>query len=52
MAIVAVTDVGMLFLRNPHGISHNPDELVSAGDMERGIQALAETVPHLAAEPR
>ena len=52
MALGGVTDVGMLFLRNPDGISHHPDESVAAGDVQRGIQALAETVLHLAAEPR
>ncbi|WP_249354021.1 Zn-dependent hydrolase [Microbacterium sp. 2FI] len=51
MAIGAVTDVGMLFLRNPDGISHHPDEAVAAGDVARGIQALAEAVLHRAAEP-
>ena len=51
MAIGAVTDVGMLFLRNPDGISHHPDEAVSTGDVELGIRALAESVLHLAAEP-
>ncbi|WP_425561366.1 Zn-dependent hydrolase [Microbacterium pumilum] len=51
MAIGAVTDVGMLFLRNPDGISHHPDEAVSTGDVELGIRALAEAVLHLAAEP-
>ena len=52
MAMGAVTDVGMLFLRNPDGISHHPDEAVSGDDVERGIRALAEAVAHLAAEPR
>ncbi|MET0673526.1 MAG: allantoate amidohydrolase [Microbacterium pygmaeum] len=52
MAIGSITDVGMLFLRNPDGISHHPDELVSAGDVALGIRALAESVLHLAAEPR
>nr|WP_315268485.1 allantoate amidohydrolase [Microbacterium lemovicicum] len=52
MAMGAVTDVGMLFLRNPDGISHHPDEAVSGDDVERGIRALAEAVTHLAAEPR
>ncbi len=52
MAIGAITDVGMLFLRNPDGISHHPDEAVSAGDVALGIRALAESVLHLAAEPR
>jgi allantoate deiminase len=52
MAIGAITDVGMLFLRNPDGISHHPDEAVSAGDVALGIRALTESVLHLAAEPR
>ncbi|MFH8251692.1 allantoate amidohydrolase [Microbacterium sp. B2969] len=51
MAIGAITDVGMLFLRNPDGISHHPDESVSAADVGLGIRALAEAVLHLAAEP-
>lgn len=44
MALGAVTDVGMLFLRNPDGVSHHPDESVSAGDVAHGIRALAEAV--------
>lgn len=44
MALGAVTDVGMLFLRNPEGISHHPNESVSAGDVAHGIRALAEAV--------
>lgn len=52
MALGAIADVGMLFLRNPDGISHHPDEGVSAGDVAHGIRALAESVLHLAAEPR
>jgi len=52
MAIGAITDVGMLFLRNPDGISHHPDEAVSAADVAVGIHALTESVLHLAAEPR
>ena len=52
MAMGAITDVGMLFLRNHDGISHHPDESVSADDVAAGIRALAESVLHLAAEPR
>lgn len=52
MAIGAITDIGMLFLRNPEGISHHPDESVSAADVALGIRALAESVLHLAQEPR
>ncbi len=51
MAIGSIADVGMLFLRNPDGISHHPDEDVSVADVARGIRALAESVLHLAAEP-
>ena len=50
MAIAEVTDVGMLFLRNPGGISHHPDEAVTVADVALGIQAFAEAVLHLAAE--
>lgn len=50
MAMSSVADVGMLFLRNPDGISHHPDELVSAGDVALGIRALAESVLQLAAD--
>jgi allantoate deiminase len=50
MAIGAITGVGMLFLRNPDGISHHPDESVSVADVARGIQALAESVLQLAAD--
>jgi allantoate deiminase len=49
MAIGELTGVGMLFLRNPDGISHHPDEAVSVGDVARGIQAFAESVLQLAA---
>ncbi|WP_292831555.1 allantoate amidohydrolase [Microbacterium sp.] len=52
MALGAITDVGMLFLRNPDGISHHPDESVGAVDVAHGIRALTESVLHLAAEPR
>lgn len=51
MAIGAIAEVGMLFLRNPDGISHHPDESVSAADVSLGIRALAESVRHLAHEP-
>ncbi|MFT4233594.1 MAG: Zn-dependent hydrolase [Microbacterium sp.] len=51
MSIGAITDVGMLFLRNPDGVSHHPLESVSAPDVALGIRALAEAVAHLGAEP-
>lgn len=52
MAIGAITGVGMLFLRNAEGISHHPAESVRGADVAAGIRALAESVLHLAAEPR
>ncbi|WP_159502431.1 allantoate amidohydrolase [Microbacterium sp. 18062] len=52
MSIGAIADVGMLFLRNPDGISHHPDEAVSASDVALGIRALADSVLHLAADRR
>ncbi|KTS05632.1 allantoate amidohydrolase [Microbacterium testaceum] len=52
MAIGAITGVGMLFLRNPDGISHHPDEAVSSADVAAGIRALAEAVLGLGAERR
>ncbi|GAA3036674.1 allantoate amidohydrolase [Microbacterium dextranolyticum] len=51
MALGAIAEVGMLFLRNPDGISHHPDEAVSAGDVAHGIRALAEAVLLRGAEP-
>ncbi len=50
MAIADVTDVGMLFLRNPGGISHHPDEFVSVNDVAAGIGAFVEAILHLADE--
>lgn len=50
MSMGAITDVGMLFIRNPDGISHHPDESVSGGDVALGIHALAESVMHVGAE--
>lgn len=50
MALGSIADVGMLFLRNPDGISHHPDEAVSGADVALGIRALAEAVLQLAAD--
>jgi allantoate deiminase len=52
MAIGALTDVGMLFLRNPDGVSHHPAESVATGDVALGIRALTEAVVRLGAEHR
>lgn len=50
MALGGLTDVGMLFLRNPDGISHHPAEDVTTEDVGHGIAALAAAVAHLAEE--
>lgn len=48
MSLGLVTDVAMLFLRNPGGISHHPDESVSREDIAAGLDALAAAVEDLA----
>ena len=50
MAMAAVTDVGMLFLRCADGISHSPEESVRAVDVARGLDALEAAVLRVAAE--
>jgi allantoate deiminase len=49
MSLGLVTDVAMLFLRNPDGISHHPDEFVSTEDIALGLDALAVAVGRVAA---
>jgi allantoate deiminase len=39
MALAAVTDVAMLFVRCKGGISHNPAESVTRGDVALAIAA-------------
>ena len=39
-AMDAVCDVGMLFLRCKAGVSHNPDEAISAGDAGTGVRVM------------
>jgi N-carbamoyl-L-amino-acid hydrolase len=41
----------MLFVRNPTGVSHSPDEWASADDCLAGVAALAEAVGDLAGTP-
>ncbi|RKR73567.1 allantoate amidohydrolase [Frondihabitans australicus] len=38
----------MIFVRNPTGISHSPEELIEDSDAERGAAALADALQHLA----
>ncbi|MET7991166.1 allantoate amidohydrolase [Amycolatopsis sp. NPDC005232] len=40
---------GMLYVRNPTGISHSPEEFAEADDVEAGARALAEVLERLAA---
>ncbi|MGY2065982.1 allantoate amidohydrolase [Blastococcus sp. SYSU DS0619] len=49
MAVAAVTDVGMLFLRCADGISHSPDEDVRQVDVARGLDAFEAAVRRVAA---
>lgn len=49
MAMAAVTDIGMLFVRCHDGISHHPDEDVRAIDVARGLDALERAVLEVAA---
>lgn len=50
MAMDAVTDVGMLFLRCRDGISHHPDEHVETEDVGVALDAFTEAVLALARE--
>jgi beta-ureidopropionase / N-carbamoyl-L-amino-acid hydrolase len=38
----------MLFVRNPTGVSHSPDELAETADCLAGVEALADTLTELA----
>jgi len=44
MAVAAITDVGMIFVRCKGGISHNPAEEATVQDMEEGATVLLNTV--------
>ncbi|CAN5340826.1 allantoate amidohydrolase [soil metagenome] len=48
MAVAAITDVGMLFVRCAGGISHSPDESVLEADVALAIDALEAAVLELA----
>jgi N-carbamoyl-L-amino-acid hydrolase len=38
----------MLFVRNPTGVSHSPDEHAETADCLAGVEALADTLAGLA----
>jgi beta-ureidopropionase / N-carbamoyl-L-amino-acid hydrolase len=42
MAMAALTDIGMIFVRCKGGISHNPAESITADDAETGARVLME----------
>jgi beta-ureidopropionase / N-carbamoyl-L-amino-acid hydrolase len=46
--LAAHTRTAMLFVRNPTGISHAPEEFASSADCAAGVVALATTLEHLA----
>jgi N-carbamoyl-L-amino-acid hydrolase len=50
--LAAHLPTAMLFVRNPTGISHSPDELVEDGDAEAGAVALADALAGLLGEAR
>ncbi len=45
--LAAAVPTAMLFVRNPTGISHSPEELVEDTDAELGASALADVLQHL-----
>jgi allantoate deiminase len=49
MAMAAVTDIGMLFMRCHDGISHHPDEDVREVDVAAGLDAFEQAVLRVAA---
>jgi len=40
MAMIAIADIGMIFLRCAKGISHNPAEAITVGDADTGARVL------------
>ena len=47
MAVAALCDVGMLFIRCAGGLSHHPDESVTAQDVAWALKALQRTLDHI-----
>ena len=45
------TRTAMLFVRNPTGISHSPEEHVEDADAVAGATALTEVLTHLVEQP-
>ncbi|KOV82012.1 allantoate amidohydrolase [Nocardia sp. NRRL S-836] len=45
--LAAHVPTAMLFVRNPTGVSHAPEEFAEQADVDEGVQALAATIEHL-----
>ena len=45
--LAAYVPSGMLYVRNPTGISHAPEEFAEAADVDHGVRALADVLEHL-----
>ena len=50
MALIALTDIAMLFLRCEGGISHNPLEAVTHGDVATGLRVMQRFIERFEAE--
>lgn len=46
--LAAHVPTAMLFVRNPTGVSHAPEEFAEQADVDEGVRALAATIEHLA----
>src|SRR5208282_3789136 len=46
MAMIAIADIGMLFVRCRGGVSHNPAEAISVEDADLGARALLRFIEH------
>jgi beta-ureidopropionase / N-carbamoyl-L-amino-acid hydrolase len=49
--LAARVPTAMLFVRNPSGVSHSPEEHADLADCEAGVQALASVLEDLASAP-
>ncbi|SER26689.1 N-carbamoyl-L-amino-acid hydrolase [Lentzea xinjiangensis] len=45
--LAAHVPTAMLFVRNPTGVSHAPEEFAEQSDVDEGVRALAATIEHL-----
>ncbi len=51
MFMSLVADIGMLFVRNPTGLSHNPQEAAEPADIFEATTVLAHALARLSSEP-